>query len=66
MQTYDYNIEAASPLMPWIVKRAAWVHKRYVLRTDGSTSYDRGWGNNYTKPVCEFGEAVRFQYALRP
>ena len=38
------------PLLTWIVKHAAWIHNRYQLHTDGRTSYERRWGNNYNIP----------------
>ena len=63
--SYDITVGATSPLMSCIVKHASWLHNRYQLHTDGKTSYERRWGNNYTKPICEFGETVLFQYALR-
>ena len=60
---YGAKVEPTSPLLTWMVKHASWVHNRYQLHTDGKTSYERRWGNNYNKPICEFGETILFQSA---
>ena len=63
---YGVTVGVGHVLLTWIVKHAAWIHNRYQLHSDGRTSYERRWGNNYNKPICEFGETVNFQYATRP
>ena len=63
---YEVEVGVGHVLLTWIVKHAAWVHNRYQLHSDGKTSYERRWGNNYNRPICEFGETVIFQYATRP
>ena len=64
-QNYNIDITPTSLLMTWIVNHASWLHNRYQLHTDGKTIYERRWGNNYSKPICEFGETVLFNYAQR-
>ena len=34
-------------LLPWIVRHAAWTVNRYVVHSDGYTSFERRWGRNY-------------------
>ena len=60
---YNVDVDVTSPLMTWIVKHASWLHNRYQLHSDGKTSYERRWGNNYVKPTCEFAETIRFKYS---
>jgi len=60
---YGLTITIRQPLTQWMVKHASWTHNRYQLHTDGKTSYERRWGNNYNKPICEFAETVLFKYS---
>ena len=62
---YGLAVGVGHPLLIWIVKHAAWIHNWYQLHTDGRTSYERRWGNNYNHHICEFSETVNFQYATR-
>ena len=43
-------------LLPWIVRHAAWTANRY----DGYTSFERRWGRNYERAICEFGETLLY------
>ena len=65
LTNYRVTVGVGHVLLTWIVKHAAWIHNRYQLHADGRTSYERRWGNNYNKPICEFGETVNFQYSTR-
>ena len=60
---YNVRLSVFSPIMPWIVKHAAWIHNRYQQHQDGKTSYERRWGRDYGKHICEFGETVLFHYS---
>ena len=33
---------------------------RYVIHSDGYTSFERRWGRNYERAICEFGEALLY------
>ena len=47
-------------LLPWIVRHAAWTVNRYVIHSDGYTSFERRWGRNYERAICEFGETLLY------
>ena len=48
------------------VKHSSRLHNRYQLHSDGKTSYERRWGNHYSRAICEFAETVLFRYASGP
>ena len=47
-------------LLPWIVRHAAWTANRYVIHSDGYRSFERRWGRNYERAICEFGETLLY------
>ena len=47
-------------LLPWIVRHAAWTVNRYVIHSDGYTSFERRCGRNYERAICEFGETLLY------
>ena len=53
---YSITMSTKHYLQPWIVRHAAWAVNRYVIHPDGYTSFDRRWGRNYERAICEFGE----------
>ena len=41
---YSMTMSTKHCLLPWIVRHAAWTVNRYVIRSDGYTSFERRWG----------------------
>ena len=42
-----FAIDSNSALYPWAVKHAQWLINRYLVHSDGFTSYFRRWNRNY-------------------
>ena len=42
------------------LRHAAWTVNRYVIHSDGYTSFERRWGRNYERAICEFGETLLY------
>ena len=57
---YSISMSTKHCLLPWIVRHAAWTVNRYVIHSDGYTSFERRWGRNYERAVCEFGETLLY------
>ena len=53
------EITSDSPLYPWAVKHAQWLLNRYLIDSDGFTSYFRRWNRNFEGGLCCFGEFVQ-------
>ena len=47
--------------MPWMIRHAAWLINRYLIHSDGLTSYQRRWERDYKHAICEFGETVLYR-----
>ena len=45
-------------LYPWAVKHANWLLNRYLVHSDGHTSYYRRWRKNYDGGLCHFAEKI--------
>ena len=58
----NYNIHLTSkhPIMPWVIRHAAYLLNRYAVHSDGNTSYYRRWRKERKTPICEFGETVLY------
>ena len=46
--------------LPWIVRHAAWTVYCYVIHSDGFTSFERRWGRNYERAICEFRKTLLY------
>ena len=57
---YSMTMSTKHCLLPWIVRHAAWTVNRYVSHSDGYTSFERRWGRNYERAICEFGETLLY------
>ena len=57
---YSMTMSTKHCLLPWIVRHAARTVNRYVIHSDGHTSFERRWGRNYERAVCEFGETLLY------
>ena len=54
------HLTSQRPIMPWLVRHAAYLLTRYAVRSDGNTSYFRGRQREHKAPLCEFGETVQY------
>ena len=54
----NHMIHNHHPLMLWMIRHAAWLINRYLVHSDGLTSYQRRWERDYKHAICEFGETV--------
>ena len=52
------KIDSEHALYPWAVKHANWLLNRYLVHSDGHTSYYRRWQKNYDGGLCHFAESV--------
>ena len=59
-KNYSMTMSTKHCLLPWIVRHAAWTVNRYVIHSDGYTSFERRWGRNYERAICEFGETLLY------
>ena len=57
---YNTRLTSKHPIMPWMVKHAAYLLNRYAVHADGNTSYYRRWNKEHKTPICEFGETVLY------
>ena len=59
-QDYDRTITSKHPIVPWLVRHAAYLFNRYATHADGNTSYFCRWNKDHRSPLCEFGETVHY------
>ena len=57
---YSMTMSIKYCLLPSIVRHAAWTVNRYVIHSDGYTSFERCWGRNYERAICEFGKTLLY------
>ena len=57
---YGTHLTSKHPIMPWMVKHAAYLLNRYAVHADGNTSYYRRWNKEHKTPICESGETVLY------
>ena len=57
------RLPATSPVMPWVVRHAAWLITRFVVRPSGHTAYELLRGRAYRSELVEMGEKV---FAKKP
>ena len=55
---YSTRLTSKHPIMPWMVKHAAYLLNRYAIHADGNTTYYRRWNKEHKTPICEIGETV--------
>ena len=63
---YDIHITNKNPILPCIVRRAAYLLNRYLVHNDGKTSYERRWQKTHQSPLCEIGETVQYLTTNHP
>ena len=59
-RNYDRTINSKHPIIPWLVRHTAYLLNRYLVHSDGNTSYHRRWHREHKSPLCEFGETVQY------
>eukprot|EP00971_Amphidinium_carterae_P338046 6475206-Amphidinium_carterae.1 len=47
-------------LVVWLVRHAAWLLCRFLVKTDGRTPFERTKGKVYSGEIAEFGECLEF------
>ena len=52
------KLTSESPMFVWCVKHAQWLINRYLIGSDGKTSYNRRWSRDYGGSLCMFGEWI--------
>ena len=57
---YDRTIKGQQPIMPWMVRHAAYLLNRYNVHSDGNTSFYRRWNKEHKAPLCIFGETIQY------
>ena len=57
---YDRTIKGQQPIMPWMVRHAAYLLNRYHVHSDGNTSFYRRWNKERKAPLCIFGETIQY------
>ena len=58
--SYNTRLTSKHPIMPWMVKQAAYLLNRYAIHADGNTSYYRRWNKEHKTPICDCGETVLY------
>ena len=58
--SYNLTLSVQHPILPWIVRHAAWLLNRYAIHNDGQTSYQRRWQKDHKAPLCEIGETIQY------
>ena len=58
---YGIDLKADHILVPWMVRRAAWILNRFLIRASGKTPYRALRGKNYDQPIAAFGECVMYR-----
>ena len=53
------EVSSDSCIYPWCVKHCQWLLNRFLVHSDGRTSYFRRWGRDYAGGLCCFGEHVQ-------
>ena len=64
-RNYGITLNVKHPVLPWIIRHAAWAINRYVVHSDGYTSFERRWGRNYERAIVEFGETLTLKTTYR-
>ena len=57
---YNLTLSVQHPILPWIVRHAAWLLNRYAIHNDGQTSYQRRWQKDHKAPLCEMAETIQY------
>ena len=58
--SYKLTISNQHPIVPWMIRHAAYLLNRFAVHSDGQTSFQRRWGEDHKAPLCEMAETVRY------
>ena len=58
--SYNLTLSVQHPILPWIVRHAAWLLNRYAIHNDGQTSCQRRWQKDRKAPLCEMAETIQY------
>ena len=58
LQEKHGTIDKDHPMLPWLIRHAAWCINHYQVRADGKTSYSRIKGKEYKGELAELGERI--------
>ena len=56
-----YKVDSTSIVLPWLVRHAAYVLSRFVMRDDGRSASARLRGKECDSPLAQVGETVDFK-----
>ena len=57
----DFKVLPGEKYFPWIVRHAAWLLTRYLIKKDGKTPYQRLRGRQYNGEIVEPFEFTHFR-----
>ena len=60
-----FKVAATSPVFTWMVRHASWLLTRYLVKSDGRTSYERLRGKPYRGEIAEAMEHVFYLNPLQ-
>ena len=63
-QNTGTTTDSSKTLYPWAVKHAQWLLNRYLIHSDGTTSYFRTWNRKYDGGLYCCGEVAQAQFPL--
>ena len=43
----DYRLQTTPVIFPWLIRRASWLTTRFLIKSDGKSSYQRLRGRDY-------------------
>ena len=55
---YNTVLLSTQSVFPCMIRHASCLLNRYLVHSDGLTSYQRRWGSNFESGLCEFAETV--------
>ena len=58
---YNTVLLSTHSVFPWMTHPAAWLLSRYLVHSDGVTSYQRRWGRSFESALCEFAEIAQYR-----
>ena len=64
-QNTRLSIDSNHALYPWADKHLQWLLNRYLVHSDGTTSYFRRWNRNCDGGLRYFGEVIQAKFPLQ-
>ena len=63
---YGIKVDPSMTIWPWLVRHAAWLIERFLVRANGATSYEDCYGVSYRGTLIKFGETAIFRHQMSP